>query len=359
MSSSSDMSADLLVGVDIGTQGVKCSVFDSSGACLSTSFIPSQLYQPEPGITEENPEFQLDSVCRTIAECLSSPGMDASRIRCLAIDGQMAGVIGIGNAGMAVTPYDSLLDTRCASYIREMKSRGEDEIIRKTGNPPSFNHGPKILWWMKEHPETYEGIASFVQSGGYAAMRLCGLSARDKNDPERFADLESEEFNPGTNDPIFIPHMAGRVSPSQPDMKGTFTGLSWKHGRTQLFRSILESVAFVYGVYRKSLRTMLPDAEISELRITGGGEKSRLWNLMKSSVLQVPVVPIDRSYGAPMGATIVAVIASGLYSSAHETADNWILLQSSIEADSGLWSFFERRVEKYQSPLEIVNQYCS
>ena len=174
------MGIDLLLGVDIGTQGVKSSIFDKNGLSLATSFIPSELYQPEPGITEEDPEFQLNSVCLSISGCLqSAPALDPSDIRCLAIDGQMAGIIGIGSDGLAVTPYDSWLDTRCAPYIEVMKEKAEEDIIRKTGNPPSFNHGPKILWWKNERPDIYNQIVKFVQPAGYAAMRLCGLKGEE------------------------------------------------------------------------------------------------------------------------------------------------------------------------------------
>ena len=58
-----------------------------------------------------------------------------------------------------------------------MRDRAGDEVIRKTGGPPSFNHGPKILWWKHERPEVYAQIAAFVQPGSYAVMRLCGLDA--------------------------------------------------------------------------------------------------------------------------------------------------------------------------------------
>ncbi len=167
------MTENLLIGVDIGTQGVKCSVFNEDGICLATSFIASNLKQPEPGITEEDPEFQVDSVCRSISECVESIGeVRRTRIRCLAIDGQMAGIIGIGEDGRALTPYDSWLDTRCAPYIKEMKQQSEAEIIRKTGNPPSFNHGPKILWWMGERPDTYRKIVKFVQNARISVQAM-------------------------------------------------------------------------------------------------------------------------------------------------------------------------------------------
>ena len=51
------------------------------------------------------------------------------------------------------------------------------EVTGKAGGPPSFNHGPKKLWWLHERTSIYRRIAAFVQPGGYAAMRLCGLDA--------------------------------------------------------------------------------------------------------------------------------------------------------------------------------------
>ena len=497
---------DLLLGVDIGTQGVKCSLFDVNGTCLSTSFVPSRLHQPEPGITEEDPEFQLDSVCRSVSESLKSrTGIRASKIRCMAIDGQMAGIIGVGEDGMAVTPYDSWLDTRCAPYIKQMKEQAEEEIIRKTGNPPSFNHGPKILWWKEERPEQYKKIIRFVQPSGYAAMRLCGMRAdqayidrsylhfsgfadnpnrcwdtnlvssfdidgdklpgiisstdivgemtvemarrcgldapvpvaagcgdtaasflscgavepgvcvdvagtasvfaattdvfcpdtstqilgcgasvteglwhpyayingggmnlewfvsdvlgRKPEDSHRFSDLESGEFKPRSTDPLFIPHMAGRVSPAQPDLKGAFAGLSWKHSSRDMFLAVMESVALEYGIYRKSLKGMLPEMELSELRITGGGEKSRPWNTMKAAVLQVPVVPIRQNHGAPMGSAIIAGIACGIFDNTRDAVDRWITLGKSVRSEPELFSYYAGRVERYQSLLAVMNQF--
>ncbi len=500
------MGKGLLLGVDIGTQGVKSSLFDLDGNCLSSGFIASKLYQPEPGITEEDPEFQLDSVCRSISSCLEdASGVNPEDLKCLAIDGQMAGVIGVGKDGMNVTPYDSWLDTRCAPYIQLMEEKAGEEIIRKTGNPPSFNHGPKILWWKHERPEVYKKIAGFVQPAGYAAMRLCGLKGkdafidttylhfsgfadnrnstwdkgllnlfgiseeilprivspsdiighltdemaarcglagpvpvaagcgdtaasflscgavepgicvdvagtasvfaattdefccdtdtrvmgcgasvteglwhpyayingggmniewflsevmgRDRGDRDRFEGMEKDSLEPRDSDPVFIPHMAGRVSPSQPSLKGTFAGLSWNHTRQDMFMAIMESVALEYGVYRKSLMGMYDDLSLTELRITGGGENSRIWKEMKAGVLQVPVVSIEQNFGAPMGAAIVAGIASGVFSSTLEAAGKWINTKDSVFCHSRLYGHFENRVGRYESLLTHMNRY--
>ncbi|MFZ4777328.1 MAG: xylulokinase [Terrimicrobiaceae bacterium] len=162
-----------LIGSDIGTQGTKTTVFATDGRAVASAFQASKIRHPSPGAVEEDPEVQLASVCATIKKCLA--GLDPGDVKGVAIAGQMAGIIGVGADGRAITPYDSWLDNRCTPQMKILQRKAGGEIIEKTGGPASFNHGPKILWWKKNRPAVYRKVRSFVQPGGYVAMRLCGL----------------------------------------------------------------------------------------------------------------------------------------------------------------------------------------
>lgn len=500
------MPGQLLLGVDIGTQGVKCLLFSKEGDCLSSSFVSSRLYQPEAGITEEDPDFQVESVCQAISNCINSAGnIDRKKIVALAIDGQMAGITGIGVDGKAVTPYDSWLDTRCAPYIKIMKDSAEKLVIEKTGNPPGFTHGSKILWWKHERPDVYDRIAKFVQPGAYAAMQLCGRDVADafidhtylhfsgfadnmnqcwheelisifdidadklpeitsseqiigetttemtkkcgllhpipvaagcgdtaasflscgavhpgisidvagtasvfaattdaficdtenqimgcgasatpglwhpyayinggglnlewfvceilgveKTDSQRFESLIPDNYLPKSTDPFFIPHMAGRGHPIQPNMRGGFAGLSWSHTRKDMFMAIIESIALEYGIYRNALLNMHPEFSLKEMRITGGGEKDLTWKNIKSAVLQSPVVSIEKNYGAPMGSAIIAGYAVGIFDTIVQAANSWIKLKDLVHADHSQYSYYQERVKKYSQLLSAMNEY--
>jgi xylulokinase len=167
----------VLLGIDIGTQGTKAALYALDGGCLAEAFKHSCLYRPGPGVVEEDPETQVQSVLDTIRTCMENSHVDPIEVAGIAIAGQMAGIIGVDANGRAVTPYDSWLDTRCGPYIKRMQRIAGDEITEKTGNAPSFNHGPKKLWWKHERPADYARIRAFVQPGAYAAMRLCGLDS--------------------------------------------------------------------------------------------------------------------------------------------------------------------------------------
>lgn len=171
------MSKDVLIAIDIGTQGTKAAAVNLSGKVLADAFEQSRLITPEPGIVEQEPEEMYSSVVNTVREVIQS--LDDVNVLAIGVDGQMAGIMGIGNNGEAVTHYDSWLDTRCEKYISLMKREAGELIIETTGAPVSYTHGPKILWWKHERPDTYRKIAKFVVPTAYVAGRLVGLTGEE------------------------------------------------------------------------------------------------------------------------------------------------------------------------------------
>ena len=105
------------------------------------------------------------------------------------------------------------------------------------------------------------------------------------------------------------------MSPSQPDLRGSWAGLTWSHTAGHLYRAVLEGVALEYCVYRDVLQAVNPELSIREVRITGGGDRSALWNQIKADALGIPVVQIDRHEGAPLGVAMLAGYGVGLFES--------------------------------------------
>ena len=89
----------------------------------------------------------------------------------MALDGQMAGINGIDRDWNPVTHYDSWLDTRCAPWLEELRPY-EDEIIRTCGMALAFKPCPPPLSLLRDKPEIWERIHSFIQPAAYVAGRL-------------------------------------------------------------------------------------------------------------------------------------------------------------------------------------------
>jgi xylulokinase len=169
----------LLAGVDVGTQSVKAGLYTPAGGCRAEYAIPLRLEQPAGGGFEQEPEAFVTATASALAGCVERAGCDPDEIAAVAIAGQMAGVLGIGPDGVAVTPYDSWLDARCSSEVAEIDEQLGDDVVARTGCPPMVAHAPKLLWWKRHRPTEFERVERWVMPGAYVAGRLCGLPATD------------------------------------------------------------------------------------------------------------------------------------------------------------------------------------
>jgi xylulokinase len=170
-------------------------------------------------------------------------------------------------------------------------------------------------------------------------------------------EIEAEKVADSLSLPLFIPHMAGRVMPGRPKLRGFFAGLQWDHGKPHLFRAILESVALEYGLYKEAAEKLNSSLNIREVRITGGGEKSKNWNTIKSGVLQAPLVRIHQNQGAPLGGGMIAAVASGMYKSFPEVAGEWISPGEVVQCDSSRYEFFRKRLKAYKKLLDLCEEF--
>ena len=173
------MTAEYLVGVDIGTQSAKAALYDASGRCLAEAAEPLELHAQGPDRVEQDPQNFYDATTKTIASCIEQSGIDSRSVAAVGIAGQMAGILGVGRDGRALTPYDSWLDSRCSTDLAELDRLCGDEITARTGCPPMVAHAPKLRWWKRTQPDVFDAAEKFVVPSAYVAGRLCGLGADD------------------------------------------------------------------------------------------------------------------------------------------------------------------------------------
>ena len=140
--------------------------------------------------------------------------------------------------------------------------------------------------------------------------------------PQMISMVESTP--PGCDGLFFSPHLGGRICPSSPEMRGAWVGVSWSHTQAHFARAILESIAYEYAYYLKILKELLPEFELVEARVVGGGARSGVWNQIKADILNVPYQRLKGSEFGTWGAAMIAGKAAGLIddlaSHAEETA---------------------------------------
>ena len=117
----------------------------------------------------------------------------------------------------------------------------------------------------------------------------------------------------GSDGLFFLPYLTGERTPHpDPLARGAFIGMSSRHGRGHMTRAVLEGVAF--GL--KDSFTLVDQAGLPadyEVRISGGGAKSPIWQQIIADVLNAPLVNINTTEGGAFGAAILASVAAGLF----------------------------------------------
>jgi xylulokinase len=156
---------------------------------------------------------------------------------------------------------------------------------------------------------------------------------------------------------MFVPHLGGRNSPSWPHLRGSWSGLAWNHSAGHLYRAILEGVTLEYCIYRDVLRELNPEMVIREVRVTGGGERSSLWNQIKADALGVPLTRVTRHEGAPLGAALVAGFGAGLFSGLDETAADWIQTSPPVNCREQLSAHYAERLQRYKRLLDLLHRW--
>ncbi len=122
------------------------------------------------------------------------------------------------------------------------------------------------------------------------------------------------EASPGSEGLLFLPYLSGERTPyPDPLARGSFVGLSLRHGRSHLTRAVLEGVSYGLNDSLSLMRRLgiQPDRVI----LSGGGARSPFWRQMLADVFATPCELLNSAEGAAYGAALLAAVGTGLYDS--------------------------------------------
>jgi len=119
-----------------------------------------------------------------------------------------------------------------------------------------------------------------------------------------------------------VPHFDGMISPMpNAAMRGVFANLTLQHTRADLYRSILEALAFSL---RENMEWMRQNGlAIETVRCIGGGAQNEFWLQMKANVIGMAVEKPVVTEASVLGAAMLAAWGAGAFSSLAETSAAW------------------------------------
>ncbi|MGZ8716558.1 MAG: xylulokinase [Gaiellaceae bacterium] len=167
--------SDVLVGLDVGTSGLKAVAISPDGELVATAEEPYPLSTPQPGWAEQDPEDWWRATQAVLARLPAGP---------IGLTGQMHGLVVLGQDDRVLRPAILWNDQRTAAECAEIEQRiGLDRLIELTGNRalPGFT-APKLLWLRRHEPDTYARVRRVLLPKDYVRLRLTGVHAIDVAD---------------------------------------------------------------------------------------------------------------------------------------------------------------------------------
>lgn len=129
---------------------------------------------------------------------------------------------------------------------------------------------------------------------------------------------EAARAQPGSEGLLFLPYLIGERCPyPDPNARGGFIGLTLRHDRSSILRSVLEGVIFSMRDVARLITDMgLP---ITQIRTSGGGALIDLWRQIHADVFNSEVITVSGSAeGGAYGAALVAGAGVGVWGSVEE-----------------------------------------
>lgn len=221
-------------------------------------------------------------------------------------------------------------------------------------NTPIFDPLLRTHTFCHAIPNTWNIMGATLSAGLSMQwlQKILGLESFDEM--STFADT----IKPGSEGIIFLPYLTGERTPHMdPNATGMFYGLTLKHNKANLIRAVMEGVIFSLKdcldiFYSLNLKT-------NKIIASGGGAKSTTWKQIIADVFGYDIYTSSATEQASVGATILAGLGVGWYTSADQACKSLVSLTNEvIRPNPANSKIYEKRLETYRklySSLKDIN----
>ena len=155
---------------------------------------------------------------------------------------------------------------------------------------------------------------------------------RRNADPYEILTEEAAQAPAGSEGLYWLPYLMGERSPHlDAHARGGWIGLTARHTRAHLIRSVIEGVSYSLQDCLGIVASL--GAGVKIVRASGGGARSELWRRILASVFGVPIAMLESQEGSAYGAALLSMVGSGRFGSVEEACRTAIQECKRIEPD--------------------------
>ncbi|HET6550937.1 MAG TPA: gluconokinase [Solirubrobacter sp.] len=154
--------AQVVVGLDVGTTGVKAAAFAPGAAWRTVAIREYPLLQPAPDRQVQDPAAILEASGEALAECVAAAG--GAEVLAISVSAGMHGLMALDADLRPLTPLITWADARARGEARELRRSAEGAALHARTGVPVHPMSPltKLMWFGRHDPQTLRGARWWV-----------------------------------------------------------------------------------------------------------------------------------------------------------------------------------------------------
>lgn len=208
------------------------------------------------------------------------------------------------------------------------------------------------------NPSAIDGlwlISTYIIGGGLTHKWFIDTFCKEESEEAKRAgvstyeilDKKASQVPPGSEGLLFVPHLNGRATPSDTDVRGLCIGFTWTHSKEHFYRAILESIAFDHANALNIAKAIYPHIDFNKIIVLGGGASSNYWNQIKSDITGISYYRLNRKDTATLGAAIIGGKAVGIFEDMQKAAQEFTKTTDAIQPVNKQHKYYQNYVKEY------------
>ena len=217
------MSGHIMLGVDLGTLGMKVIAVDAMTATVvGTASAPIENLSPATGYLEQVPERWWTTLCQLTRQLLDNHDIAAESISAIGLSGHMHSIVPLRADGSVAHNCIVWADTRSQAQADYIATHSRTPLWNPAIAPFSI---AKVLWLREHEPEVFGEVAYFLFSKDYLRYRITGEIGTDFADASGTLiwDFALREWDGALLAELNVPASMFPPAHSSAEMAGTLT----------------------------------------------------------------------------------------------------------------------------------------
>jgi xylulokinase len=165
-------------------------------------------------------------------------------------------------------------------------------------------------------------------------------------DPYELITQQAAECPAGSEGLYFLPYLTGERTPhADPHARGAWVGLSLRHGKGHMARSVMEGATYAMRDSLEIIKGL--DVPVEEIRLSGGGARSPFWRQMQADIYGHKSVTINAEEGPAFGVALLAAAGTGAYKDVVEACEATIKTVTQTDPDQSTQRMYDKSYPIY------------